>query len=148
MVLLTLLTIPRAFECSAKLDQLKSGELYLKVNLSDSSEWLGITNQKFDDILKTYIDKAYLDSQVIALKSRTNTCNDNESKYNEILKTLYDNEILYVNMLNDYREYSMNMSKDVIKIENQKYYFAIYGFIAGTAASILIITVMNMLFIN
>jgi hypothetical protein len=136
---------PQASSCSYQKDFFKSGEPYLKINTGDSLQWLGITSTKFAEILKVYIDKTYLDSQVILLTTRAKVCDENDSSYKQIMKILNDNEILYVNLVNDYKNYSTNLYDKLVSAERKKYWFGIGGFSIGFAASISIVLLMNSL---
>ena len=103
VILISWLILPitlLAGECSYTKLNFKSGEPYLRLEIKeDSGQWIGITGLKFAEILKTYSAKARLDSQVTLYKQRAKICDDNEKKYQSIMKTLDENETIYVNLV-------------------------------------------------
>jgi hypothetical protein len=116
------LTISSASDCTYQKAYFKSGKPYLKINIGDSTQWIGITNYRLEDTL---------------------ICCDNESQYKEILRILNDNEISSLNTVNDCRFYGISgVNKQLISAEQKKYYFGIYSFLIGfvsSAAAILMI---------
>jgi len=135
VILISWLTLPiilLAGECKYQKLNFKSGEPYLRLELkNDTGQWIGITGNKFGEVLKTYGKKAELDSLVVLYKERSKICDENDKKYQSIMKTLDDNEIIYNNLVNDYKKFNNKIYEQMIDAEGKKYTWGIFGTLIG-----------------
>lgn len=146
--LLILPTILLAGECNYKKLSFKSGEPYLKLEVKkDTNQWIGITNLKFAEVLKTYGEKARLDSLVVLYKNRSEICDENQDKYESIVKLLDNNETIYVNLVADYKKFSTKMYNQMIEAEGKKYTWGLVGTTIGFCGGI-VLTVLLTAFVS
>jgi len=148
VILISWLTLPIILlggECNYKKLSFKSGEPYLRLEIkNDTNQWIGITGLKFGEVLKTYSKKAELDSLLVLYKDRAKLCDENEKKYSTILKTLEDNEIVYVNLIDDYKKFSDNIYKKMIDAEGKKYSWGLMCTALGFGGGVLLVLFISM----